>query len=47
MELPDHVHAFKKVLPDSINLTKVDVVAPDEISAVLLSVLVCQQGSWL
>ena len=40
MELSDHVNAFKKVLPDLINLTKVDVVAPDEISAVLLRALV-------
>ena len=34
---PDHTH-----LLFLINLTKVDVVAPNEISAVLLRVLVCQ-----
>ena len=45
MELPDHVNAFKKVLPDLINLIKVDVVGHDEILAVLLRVLVYQQGS--
>ena len=38
MELP-----VKKVLPDLINLTKVGVVATDEISAVLLRSLL--QGS--
>ena len=30
----------QKVLPDLINLTKVGIVAPDEISAVLLRSLV-------
>ena len=40
MELTDHVIAFKKVLPDLIDLTKVDVDAPDKVSAVLLRALV-------
>ena len=47
MELPNHINTFKKVLIDLINLPKVDVGAHDEISAVLLRVHVCQQGSWL
>ena len=40
MELPDHVNASKKVLPDLIILTKVGAVATDEISSVLLRSLV-------
>ena len=40
IELPDQVNAFKKVLPDLMYLPKVDVVAADEIPAVLLRALV-------
>ena len=39
MELPDYVNASKKVLPDLINLTKVDAVAPDEIWQYYLGLL--------
>ena len=39
MELPDHVNVSKN-LPDLISLTKVSVVAPDEILAILLRSLV-------
>ena len=39
MELPDHVNVSKN-LPDLISLTKVSVVASDEILAILLRALV-------